>query len=154
MKIILIINLLLLVALHVHCGIFNMLDNPKIMNTSFYQCYRDNVSNRAVIPIIEINMNISNISIQNIYNAKSVGIAVQVVISPCRSRTVQQEIQFINKVFPPYTFERIWIDLNPGGAICGWNQSNPASNCQYLKELIYNFQISFGAPVSITAMRK
>lgn len=76
------------------------------------------------------------------------------MISPCRSRTVQQEIQFINKVFPAYTFERIWINLTPSGATCGWNQSTPASNCQYLKDLIYNMPIGLGAPVSISAMRK
>ena len=77
------------------------------------------------------------------------------MISPCRARTVQQEIQLINKVFPPKTFDRIWISLSNGGAsICAWNQSTPASNCQYLKDLIYGMQVGFGAPVSITAMRK
>ena len=76
------------------------------------------------------------------------------MVAPCRTRTVQQEIQMISKAFPQKPFERIWLSLSAGGATCSWAQASPASNCLYLKDLIYNMQVSFGVPVSIIAMRK
>lgn len=76
MKFIFIVNLLLLVLLQTYCGKFYTVEISRVMNTTFYQCYRDTVSKRAVFGVAEYNFKILNESIQNIYNAKSVGIAV------------------------------------------------------------------------------
>ena len=63
MKYILIVNLLLLVAVKVYCGRMYEIETTRIMNTSFYQCYRSNGYDRAIMGVIEINYAISNLSI-------------------------------------------------------------------------------------------
>ena len=40
-----------------------------------------------------------------------------------------------------------------GTGSCGWNNYSGPLNCQYLKDLIYNLQVSFSVPVSIVTMR-
>ena len=62
-KSILIINLLLLVAAKVDCGRMYGIETSKIMNTSFYQCYRSDGYDRVIMGVIEINYPISNLSI-------------------------------------------------------------------------------------------
>ena len=90
MKVILILPLLLLLTTKVQCGLMHQLDLLIVKNQSFFQCYRDSGYNRSIIEVIEVNYAITNLSIQNSNNAKSAGLDLEAIITPCRTRTAQQ----------------------------------------------------------------
>ena len=96
---------------------------------------------------------ITNLSIQNRYNAKSAGLDLEVIITPCRTKTPQQELQVLNKAFPTKIFDRYWVTLLPGISICGWSAFSPSSNCEYLKNLVDILQVGLNATISIASKR-
>lgn len=58
---------------------------------------------------------------------------VEGIITPCRNRTVEQEVQILATAFPYKVIDRYWIETPDMGSACGWNNYPPISNCQYLQ---------------------
>lgn len=81
--------------------------------------------------------------------AKNMGLSVDGMISPCRNRTVEQNVQIIAQAFPERLIDRFWIELPESTASCGWNNYPAATNCLYLQEYIMRMKQNFWTEVAI-----
>ena len=88
------------------------------------------------IPEVNNTDTINETFIQNVKNAKSVGLSVEGIIKPCRNRTVEQNVQIIAQAFPERLIDRFWIEMPIYLGTCGWGVYPAASNCQYMQEFI------------------
>lgn len=91
--------------------------------------------------------------IQNVKNAKSLGLSVDGIIWPCRNRTVEQNVQIIAQAFPERLIDRFWISIPEVTSACGWSNYPAATNCQYLQEFIMRMKQNFWTEVSILASK-
>ena len=91
--------------------------------------------------------------IQNVKNAKSLGLSVDGIIWPCRNRTVEQNVQIIAQAFPERLINRFWISIPEVNSACGWSNYPAATNCQYLQEFIMRMKQNFWTEVSILASK-
>ena len=80
--------------------------------------------------------NIDPTSLENIRNAQSVGLDVELVYLPHRCRDTDKEIEFLQKGVDLSTIGRVWIALEDIERDCYWEDFTPEQNCQYLTELI------------------
>lgn len=154
MKVITIVNLLLLIALQVNCSKLYYAYVPQ--SITFYQCFLNAGRTKITVNITEGNNTdtINETSIQNIKNAKSFGISVEGIITPCRFRTVEQNVQIIAQAFPERLVDRFWVEMPSSLGRCGWSNYPAASNCQYLQEFIMRMKQNFWTEIGIYTTRK
>jgi GH25 family lysozyme M1 (1,4-beta-N-acetylmuramidase) len=84
----------------------------------------------------------------NLNNARSVGLATDIYIHPCKGKEASVQVDQIMAIIPAMLFDTVWIkvETNPTPG-CSWD-ANFASNCNFLTEVINRIK-SYGKTVGI-----
>ena len=109
MKLLLVLNLLGLL-LSVSCKFVFFERN--LQNATFYKCIKPTVGDLIMLFLdYDSEYNIDRTSLENIQNAQSVDLDVELVYLPHRCRDTDKEIEFLQKGVDLSTIGRIWIAL-------------------------------------------
>ena len=74
---------------------------------------------------------------QNLLNAQSAGDARDIIMFPCRSKSVNSQVDEMMNKIPQKLYDKVWIKVitNPT-ASCPWNGFHITRNCQYILDII------------------
>ena len=67
--------------------------------------------------------------LENIQNALDAGLTVEVVISPRRCRTVDEDVQFLGRSLKGKPIDRFWISFEYLDSECSWSHYTSKQNC-------------------------
>lgn len=115
MKFILILAALLLA---INCGSLYYIKTTQPIE--YYQCFKKTGLDSIMLPLLSTKNGVQQDSIRNILDAKSEGLDVQVTFIPCRSRSVNQELQLITQNFKPNTVSGFWAYPLSSDSECSW----------------------------------
>ena len=73
----------------------------------------------------------------NLKNARFFNMNTDIYMFPCRSKTVNSQVDEMMKKIPQNLYTRVWIKViaNPTDS-CSWNGFHIINNCQYIQNIM------------------